>query len=323
MQPHTYSLTPKPASIEELIQKAKTFVAAAKAPATLKAYRNDWRDFEFWCREHHLPSLPSTPETVALYIADRASTLASGTITRRLTSITKAHQAAGFTNSPATTRHFVVGETLKGIRRTIGTAQHGKDPLLSADIRRIVAARRQGLIGVRDSAIVLVGFAGGFRRSELAFINICDLKFSADGVVGSVRKSKTDQEGAGREVGLPFGTSQDTCPVRSLRQWLAASGISDGPVFRSVGRYGHVARRGLHKDSIGKLLKRAAMRAGLQVDELSGHSLRAGCVTQAAMNGVREFVIMRQTGHKTVATLRRYIRSGEIFRENAAAGLGI
>jgi integrase len=323
MQPHTYSLTPKPASIEELIQKAKTFVAAAKAPATLKAYKNDWRDFESWGCSHNLPSLPATPETVALYIADRASTLASGTITRRLTSITKAHQAAGFTNSPATTRHFVVGETLKGIRRTIGTAQHGKDPLLSADIRQIVAARREDILGLRDAALVLAGFAGGFRRSELAGIHTSDLKFSSDGVVITVRKSKTDQEGAGREVGLPFGTSQDTCPIRALRQWLDRAGITEGPVFRSVGRYGHVSRRGLHKDSIGKLLKRAARRAGLKVDELGGHSLRAGCVTQAAMNGVREFVIMKQTGHKTVATLRRYIRSSEIFRENAAAGLGI
>jgi len=248
-----------------------------------------------------VPSLPSTPETVALYIADCASTLASGTITRRLTSITKAHQAAGFTNSPATTRHFVVGETLKRIRRMFGTEQHGKDPLLSADIRQIVAARREGLIGHRDSAFVLVGFAGGFRRSELALINIYDLKLSSDGVVVSVRKSKTDQEGAGRDVGLPFGSSPDTCPVRALRQWLDRAGITEGPVFRSVGRYGHVSRRGLHGDSIGKLLKRAAARAG--------------------MNGVRESIIMRQTGHKTVATLRRYIRLGEIFRENAAARL--
>ena len=323
MQPHIYSLTPKAASLEELIQEVKTFVAAAKAPATLKAYRNDWRDFESWCREHQLPSLPSTPESVALYIADRASTLASGTIARRLTSITKAHQAAGFTGSPATTRHFVVGETLKGIRRTIGTAQRGKAPLLSADVRRIVAARREDLLGLRDAALVLVGFAGGFRRSELAGIQICDLKFSAGGIIVTVRKSKTDQEGSGREVGLPFGASQDTCPVRALRGWLEAAGIREGPVFRAVQRYGHVSRRGLHSDSIGKLLKRAAGRAGLKVGELGGHSLRAGCVTQAAMNGVREFVIMRQTGQKTIATLRRYIRSGEIFRENAAAGLGI
>ena len=124
-------------------------------------------------------------------------------------------------------------------------------------------------------------------------------------------------------MGLPFGASQETCPVRALRQWLDKAGISEGPVFRSVGRLGHVSRRGLHRDSIGKLVKRAAGRAGLKVEELGGHSLRAGCVTQAAINGVREFVIMRQTGHKTIATLRRYIKSGEIFRENAASDLGI
>ena len=235
-------------------------------------------------------------------------------LTRRLNPITTAHLAAGFTSSPATTRHFVFGETFKGIRRTIGNAQHGKDALLSADIRRIGAARREDLIGFRDSAIVLVGFAGGFRRSELACINASDLKFSTNGVVVSVRKSKTDQEGAGREVGLPFGTCQDTCPVRSLRQRLDKAGINEGPVFRSVGRYGHVSRRGLHEDSIGKLLKRAGKRACLKVDELGGHSLRAGCVTQAAINGVRETVIIRQTGLKTIAFLRRYIRSGEIFR---------
>jgi integrase len=124
-------------------------------------------------------------------------------------------------------------------------------------------------------------------------------------------------------VGLPFGAIQDTCPVRALRRWLDRAAIREDPIFRAVRRYGHVSRRGLHTDSIGKLLKRAAGRAGLKVEELGVHSLRAGSVTQAAMNGVCEFVIMRQTGHKAIATLRRYIRSGEIFRENAAADLGI
>ncbi len=181
------------------------------------------------------------------YIADRASTLASATITRRLTSINKAHQAAGFTDSPATTRHFIVGETLKGIRRTIGTAQRGKDPLLSVDIRRIVVARREDVLGLRDSAIVLCGLAGGFRRSELARININDLKFSSDGVVVTVSGSKTDREGAGAEVGLPFGSSPATCPVRALHAWLVAAKITEGPIFPAVGRYGHVSRRGLHR----------------------------------------------------------------------------
>jgi hypothetical protein len=263
MQPHIYTLAPKPASLEELIQKAKTFVVAAKAPATLKAYRNDWRDFESWCRAHQLPSLPSTPETVAIYIADRASALGSGTITRRLTSITKAHQVARFTDSPTRTRHFVVGETLKGIRRTIGTAQQGKAPLLSTDIHRIIVARREDLLGLRDVALVLVGFAGGFRRSELAGIPVFDLKFSSDGVVVTVRKSKTDRDGAGREVGLPFEKSQVSCPVRSPAV-ACRFRKSDGPVFRSVGRYEHVARRGLHKDSIGKLPETCSQHGGIE-----------------------------------------------------------
>jgi len=271
----------------------------------------------------HLQELPASPQTVALYMTDRASSLASGTITRRLTSITKAHQSSGFTDSPASTHHFIVGETLKGIRRTIGTAQKGKDPLLAVDIRAIVAASAEGLHGSRDRALVLVGFAGAFRRSELARINVSDLSFNIDGVVIDVRVSKTDQERAGRKVGLPFGQCPETCPVLALRSWLAESQISEGPVFRKVGRYGHVSNRGLNRNSIGVILKRAAARADMRVGPLGGHSLRAGHVTQAAMNGVSERVIMRQTGHRSTETLRRYIRIGEMFRENAARGLGI
>lgn len=312
-----------PDYLDEMIRKAKAFVASAKSPATLKAYRNDWRDFETWCRAHNLPSLPSTPETIALYISDRASTHAVGTITRRLTSITKVHQAAGHKESPASTHHFVVGETLKGIRRVLGTKQDGKAPLLAEDIRRIVAASPDRLLGLRDNALVLMGFAGAFRRSELAQIRLSDLSFTKDGVIVDLRISKTDQEGVGRKIGIPFAKAPETCPVRALKAWLDAARISEGFVFRRVDRYGYPSRRGLHKDSIGKVLKRAATRAGMNVDALGGHSLRAGCVTQAAMNGVREFIIMKQTGHKTVTTLRRYIRSGEIFRENAAADLGI
>jgi len=323
MQDRRLAVVPKAQSLEDLIQKAKSFVASAKSPATLKAYRNDWRDFQCWCRIQNLPSLPSTPETVSLYIADQASNHAAATITRRLTSITKAHQAAGYKDSPASTRQFIVGETLKGIRRVIGTAQIGKSPLLTKDIRRIVRACPRTLAGLRDKALVLTGFTGAFRRSELARIQVSDLTFNKNGVVIDLRVSKTDQEGAGRKVGLPFGRNKTTCPVRALREWLKASRVKHGPVFRRVDRSGHPSGRGLNKDSIGKMLKRAARRARMKTGPLGGHSLRAGCVTQAAMNGVREFVIQRQTGHKTVSMVRRYIRSVEIFRENAAAGLGI
>jgi integrase len=273
--------------------------------------------------DHNLPHLPATPTTVALYITDRAGSFRSATITRRLTSITKAHQAAGFEASPSSSHHFVVSETLKGIRRTIGTAQEGKAPLLTSDIRRIVASCPETLSGLRDKALVLIGFAGAFRRSELAAIDFTHLSFTKDGLVIDLCRSKTDQEAAGRKVGIPFGREEANCPVRALRRWLAEAGITSGAVFRGVTRVGMLSRRGLHKDCVGWILKRAASRAGLRPEPLGGHSLRAGCVTQAAMNGVSERDIMRRTGHKSTEMLARYIRIGEIFTRNAAAGLGI
>jgi site-specific recombinase XerD len=309
--------------LEDLIKRAKEFAAAAKAPATLKAYRNDWRDFDSWCFSQNLSALPATAETVALYITDRASSLAVSTITRRLTAISKAHQAAGFKDSPASCHYFIVSETLKGIRRKLGTAQIGKAPLLSDDIRKILKSTTNDLRGLRDRALILVGFAGAFRRSELVSIRVSDLSFSKEGVVIDLRVSKTDQEGAGRKVGIPFGEFRDTCPVRALKTWLAAAEISHGPIFRRINRYGFVGRYGLSADSVGKLVKQAAARAGIASDSLGAHSLRVGFVTQAAMNGVDERIIMQQTGHRDVATLRRYIRTGQIFRQNAASKLGI
>jgi len=323
MQTPTLSLATLSPGLEELIEKARSYIHAAKAPATLRAYRTDFEDFSRFCDGHALPHLPATPTTVALYIADRASFLRSATITRRLTSITKAHQAAGFEASPSSSHHFVVSETLKGIRRSIGTAQEGKVPLLTSDIRLIVGCCPETLSGFRDRALILVGFAGAFRRSELAAINFADLSFTKDGLVIDLRRSKTDQEAAGRKVGIPFGKEDATCPVRALRRWLAASGISSGAVFRGVNRHGKLSRRGLHRDCVGWIVKRAASRASLKPEPLGGHSLRAGCVTQAAMNGVSERDIMRQTGHKSAEMLARYIRIGEIFTRNAAAGLGI
>jgi integrase len=171
--------------------------------------------------------------------------------------------------------------------------------------------------------LIPVGYAGAFRRSELAAIDLTHLSFTKDGLVIDLRRSKTDQEAAGRKVGIPFGKEDATCPVRALRRWLAASCITSGAIFRGVKRHDKLFRCGLHKDCVGWILKRAAHRAGLKPEPLGGHSLRAGCVTQAAMNGVSERDIMRQTGHKSAEMLARYIRIGEIFTRNAAAGLGI
>ena len=160
MQTPTLSLAARSPGLEDLIEKTKAYIRGAKSPATLRAYRTDFEDFTRFCEEHNLPYLPATPTTVALYITARAATLRSATITRRLTSITKAHQAAGFEASPASSHHFVVSETLKGIRRSIGTAQKGKAPLLTSDIRRIVASCPEMISGLRDRALILVGFAG-------------------------------------------------------------------------------------------------------------------------------------------------------------------
>jgi site-specific recombinase XerD len=316
------TVMPLAAEMTALVKRAEDFVRAAKAPATLRAYRSDWAHFEAWCQSHQLSALPAEPATVALYITDLAGCRASGTITRRLTSITKAHQSAGFA-TPATTRHLAVSETLKGIRRTIGTAQKCKVPLLTKDLRKIVEHLPTGVLGARDRALLLIGYAGGFRRSELARLTIEDANFTEDGLVVNLRQSKTDQEGQGRKIGIPRGSHPDTCPVRSLRGWISAAEIETGALFREVSRHGQVGASPLHKDSIGHIVKRAAERAGYDPSTLAGHSLRAGLATQAAMNGATELAIMKQTGHRSLAMLRRYIRDGEIWRKNAAASLGL
>jgi site-specific recombinase XerD len=316
------AVLPLAAEMTALVQRAEDFVRAAKAPATLRAYRSDWAHFEAWCQTHQLPALPAEPATVALYITDLAGCRAAGTITRRLTSITKAHQSAGL-DTPATTRHLAVSETLKGIRRTIGTAQKCKAPLLTKDLTKIVEHLPSGLIGVRDRALLLIGYAGGFRRSEIANLAIEDANFSEDGLVIILRHSKTDQEGQGRKIAIPQGAHPDTCPVRSLREWIFAAGMETGSLFRRVSRHGKIGQGSLNKDSIGLIVKRAAKRAGYDPSTLAGHSLRAGLATQAALNGATELTIMKQTGHRSLAMLRRYIRDGDLWRNNAAASLGL
>lgn len=325
MHPISLPLATQKPNLNELIQRANDLIQAAKAESTRKAYRSDWLAFEAWFANHLLPSLPSTPEAVALYItscvvAQRAPT----TIARRLAAITKAHQAAGYVDSPASAKHFVVGEVLKGARRTLGVAQKCKDALLADDIRRIVAACPASRLGQRDRALVLVGFAGAFRRSELAAIYMPDLTFRGDsGLVIHQRHSKTDQEGAGREVAIPFGEHMETCPVIALQNWLAAAAISRGAVFRGVDRHGNVSATGLHPDSIGTIPKNAAARAAIDATNIAGHSIRAGMATQAAMNGASERDIAKTTGHKSRRVLRRYIRTGRLFHENASASLGL
>lgn len=310
--------------LEDLIQKANDLIRAAKAPSTRKAYKSDFRIFESWCADHGLASLPSAPQTIALYIASCVvASLAPATIARRLASISKAHQAAGFEDSPASTKHFVVGEVLKGARRTLGVAQKCKDPLLLNDICRLLAACPKNLLGLRDRALILTGFAGAFRRSELCAMAVSDLCFSDSGLVINVPRSKSDQEQAGDKVAIPLGEHEETCPIKALRKWLSAAKVIEGAVFRGVDRHGHVSSTGLHCDSIAAIFKAAASRAGINATNIAGHSVRAGMATQAALNGTSERAIARTTRHRSRRVLRCYIRPGEMFRENASASLGL
>jgi integrase len=315
---------PSPHAVElsRLAGRTREFLAAAKAESTRRAYRADWTHFETWCDKRALASLPAAPETVAFYIADLAGSHKPATLRRRLTVISRAHQAVGHA-SPAGMQQPLVSETLKGIRRTKGTAQAGKRPLLTEQLRAMIRALPENLQGVRDRSLLLLGFAGGFRRSELAGLAVDDIRVEKDGLVIALRRSKTDQEGQGRKVAVPYGSHPETCPVRAYREWLEAAGIVNGAVFREIDRQGRLQATALNKDSVGLIVKRAAARIGLNPADYAGHSLRAGLATQAYLNGANEIAIMQQTGHRSLATVRKYIRDGSLFRDNPAGKLGL
>jgi integrase len=302
------------------LDQAREFARHSKAENTLRGYRADWRDFCARCESHGLSPLPAAPETVAAYIAECAGRLKVGSIQRRLNAIAEAHKATGL-DSP--TLAGIVRNTLKGIRRTLGTAAAQKSPTLTDDIRAMVDAADAGLIGARDRALILLGFAGAFRRSELVGLDISDCAFGKDGLTITLRRSKTDQDGAGRKIGIPYGSNPETCPVRTVQAWIEAARITAAPLFRSINRHAQVRAGRLSGIDVARVVKKLAERAGLDASAYAGHSLRAGHATSAAIAGASERSIMRQTGHRSVQMVRRYIRDGSLFRENSAGKLGL
>lgn len=302
------------------LDQAREFARHSKAESTLRGYRADWRHFCEWCQAHGTAALPATPESVAAYIAECAGRLKVGSIQRRLNAIAEAHKAMGL-ESPTTAG--IVRNTLKGIRRTLGTATTPKAPTLTDDIRAMVDAADAGLIGARDRALILLGFAGAFRRSELVALDIEDCAFGKDGLTVTLRRSKTDQDGAGRKIGIPYGSNPETCPVRTIQAWIEAAAISSGPLFRSLNRHGQVQPGRLSGIDVARIIKKLALRACLDPAKYAGHSLRAGHATSAAIAGASERSIMKQTGHRSVQMVRRYIRDGSLFRENSAGKLGL
>jgi len=314
----TYRST-KDAALTPFIEPVARYAQASRAESTLRGYRTDWRQFEEWCEANGLVSLPATAATVAAYISTKADQrdLKVGTIQRHVAAIRAFHGVDGY-ESP--TASMEVKLTLAGIRRTLGVAQDGKAPVLTTDVASMISRIPDKLLGVRDRALLLVGFAGAFRRSELVALNFEDVEFREDGLKVTIRRSKTDQEGAGQVIGIACGTA--LCPVRALRDWLSAGNITAGPIFRNIDRHGRILSR-MTAQSVALVVKRYAEDAGLDPANYAGHSLRSGFCTQAAINGVPEHAIMKQTRHKSSQTLRKYLRDANLFRANASARVGL
>lgn len=307
-------------------RSASSFAAAARAENTKRAYRAAWADFVGWCEDLQLTSLPATPETVAMYLSDRSKQLKVGTLRHRLAAISVAHAAAGH-EPPTALRREPLRSVWAGIRRSLDGRPVRKAPLtgdllhrflLDLDLDSRDPARR--LRAFRDRALVLVGFAGAFRRSELVAIRVQDLTFEAKGVLVSIPRSKTDPGGAGDIVGIPFASRSTTCPVHALRAWLDAAGIAEGPVFRGVLHGGHLTGA-LSTEVVARTIKKYAGRLGLDVEAFSGHSLRAGLITSAAAAKVSEHDIARQSRHRSTAVLRAYIRKATMWDGNAASAV--
>lgn len=308
------------AHLQETADRAREYVRQSKAANTRRAYRADWEHFTSWCMSHGCTALPAAPETVALYLSDLAETHKPATLQRRLSAISQAHQVAGL-ETP--TKHEGVRSVWAGIRRVKGVAQDGAAPVLVEDLQRIVVLLPDGLRGERDRALLLLGFATSFRRSELVALDVEDLEWKRDGLAVLLRRSKTDQDGEGRKVGVPYGQHKGTCPCRAVKRWLAASGIADGALFRGITRHGKLLPDRLSDLGVSRVVKRAVEAAGLDPEHYSGHSLRAGFVTSAAGAGVDEASIMKQTGHRSSRVLRKYVREANLFRNNAAGRVGL
>jgi site-specific recombinase XerD len=307
--------------LKPYLAETQLYIRSSKAANTVKAYRSDWASFTAFCQGRGVASLPAAAATVAAYAADAANRLRANTIERHLTAISQAHQLAGLDNP---VEEKLVRTVMAGIRRLKGAAQKGKDPLSPELLRRMLAGAPDNLRCARDRALLLVGFAGALRRSELIELRYEDVQITSDGLVVTIAKSKTDQEREGQTVGIPYGGHPASCPVQALTTWLERSNITYGYLFTAIGRWGgEVTAKPLCGHQVAKIIKQLAARAGLDPAAFSGHSLRSGLATSAAEGGASERAIMEQTRHRSLKQVRKYIRRGSLFRDNAAARSGL
>jgi site-specific recombinase XerD len=304
--------------LHRAVEEVKSYVESSVPESTRRAYRTDWEAFTSWCKQHQQTPLPARPEVIAAFLAARAREVRPATLRRCLAAIGKAHKMSGHPNPCGAEP---VPATMKGIERTAGNAVKAKAPATLDAVERMVGTLApDNLEGIRNRAILLVGFAGAFRRSELVSLSVADLAWSEQGVVLTIPRSKTDQRGQGMTKPIPF-VSGRLCAATALRSWLTASGIKSGPVFRSIHRSGAVREGALTPQSVALILKAACLKAGLNPEEYSGHSLRAGHVTEARARGVADADTMAVTGHRRVETLNVYDRRGNPFAKTSAGAV--
>ena len=278
---------------------------SSKAANTLRAYKADFRDFTLFCQQNGLNSMPSEPKIITLYLTHLSKSSKFSTLKRRLASISVIHKLNGHYLD---TKHPIITENLLGIRRVKGTYQKAKKPILINDLKLIVNAINQDnnpKKKIEKKALLLVGFAGGFRRSELVSVEYQDMEFVNEGVKIFVKRSKTDQSGEGMTKGIPYFSNPEYCPVVSLKNWMKESGIKSGKVFD------------MSDKNVALIIKKYTALAGLDKNKYSGHSLRSGFATSTAELGAEERSIMAMTGPKTTQMVRRYIKEANLFKNNA------
>ena len=311
---------------------ALRFAAGSVSPATCRAYASDLAHFHFWCDQNNQVFFPAEPETVAVYLAHLARTgHKASTVARHKSAISTYHRLRGV-DTPATASNPAIAQTMRGIQRASGTAPEGKEPMSIKLLARLIESAEGTMAAARDRAILLTGFAGGLRRSELADLRLEDLRWHNQGVTIKVRRSKTDQAGQGREVELVYGLQPDgtplgelLCPVRALRQWIEQANLKEGYLFRPVSQWQTLGER-LDGDSVGSIIRRALKRAGLDprtARKYGAHSSRSGFATTAYANGASDRLIMEQTGHQSLAMVHRYIKPDRKARIEAAKKLGL
>ena len=278
----------------------------SKSTNTLRAYQSDYNDFCLFCSKNGFQAMPTQPKILALYITHLASYSKYSTLKRRLASISIIHRTKGHYID---TKHPIIVENLMGIKRTNGSNQKGKKPLLINDLKLLINAidesKEKNIRKIRDKALVLIGFAGGFRRSELVDIEYEDIEFVEEGVKIFVKRSKTDQSGEGMTKAIPYFDNINFCPVKALNKWVVEAEIKEGKIFN------------ISDKSVALIIKKYANYAGLDSRRYAGHSLRSGFATSTAESGAEERNIMAMTGHKSTEMVRRYIKEANLFKDNA------